>query len=69
MLYLGGSFFFYILANHMNRQQVLKFWTLSYLTDIVKNILFTVSIFIFSKNRQKQKNDKPSIPNLDMTLI
>lgn len=67
LIYLGGSFFFYILINHLDVAQVNTFGNLTYVAEIIKNLMFLSAIFIFSKNyadRNKEKN-KP-LPFLDM---
>ena len=67
MIYLGGSFFFYILINHLENDEVAKLGNLTYVAEIIKNIFFVFSIFMYKKfpvngihNRHK------NIPNLDM---
>lgn len=67
LIYLGGSFFFYILINHLDISQVNTFGNLTYVAEIIKNVMFLSAILIFSKNystRNKEKN-KP-LPFLDM---
>lgn len=68
MIYLGGSFFFNILANHLNPKELLEYWTLTFLADIIKNILLAISIFICAHYPEKNKESSSSlsIPNLDM---
>lgn len=67
LIYLGGSFFFYILINYLNHKQVETFGDLTYLAEIIKNILFTLAIFIYSRYPFENSKEKmKSIPNLDM---
>lgn len=67
LVYLGGSFFFFILINHLPPDQINTFGNITYLTEFLKNILFGVGIFIYAKNKNQQKGTKyNSIPNLDM---
>jgi len=67
MIYLGGSFFFYILINDLDPDEIAKFGNLTYIAEIIKNLLFAVSLFIYARfpvNRISSKSQK--IPNLDM---
>lgn len=67
LIYLGGSFFFYILIDHLTRDQVETFGNLTYLSEVIKNILFTLAIFIYVKYPFKPNNQKTSsVPYLDM---
>lgn len=67
LIYLGGSFFFYILFDQLSQEQISEFGTLTYLAEIVKNLLFTAALFIYSKNTPiKTAKQKENIPYLDM---
>lgn len=68
MLYLGGNFFFNIMASQVGQnQEIQEYWFLTYIPDLVKNIFFAVAIIMFNKNPTPEKN-KPisSVPYLDM---
>ena len=70
MIYLGGSFFFYILINHLNQSEVDKFGKMTYIAEIIKNLLFAFSIFLYTKFPFNNIHNHPKkIPNLDMNLI
>lgn len=67
MIYLGGSFFFYILINNLSRSEVNTFGNLTYVAEIIKNLLFAISIYLFKKHPVKNIQDQTKkIPNLDM---
>ncbi len=66
MFYLAGSFFFYILANHMQRAEIAEYWYLSYNADIIKNILLAISIIIFGKKFNSKNQSPKTIPYLDL---
>lgn len=66
MFYLAGAFFFNLLANYLDKKEVNEYWYLSYNADIIKNILFTVGILIFTKNSEQSKQRNKNIPYLDM---
>lgn len=67
LLYLGGSFFFNILANHIDKKQIDDYWYLTYIGETVKNIFFVIALFLYSRRSygSKQKTEK-TIPYLDM---
>lgn len=65
-IYLGGSFFIYILANSISDQEILKYWFFTYVVEIIKNLLFATALLIYSKNPIK-KNLKQPLPDLDFT--
>jgi hypothetical protein len=67
LIYLGGSLFFYILINQLTQDEVNKFGNLTYIAEIIKNILFAISIIIYKKYPTDRIQKNPvKIPNLDM---
>jgi hypothetical protein len=66
LIYLGGSFFFNILADYMNKKTVVKLWSLTFIGDIVKNLLFLYALIIIKNHSKNQPHQKKSIPHLDM---
>lgn len=67
MIYLGGSFFFYILINHLDKDQVEKFGNITFVAETIKNVLFAFSMFLYTKYPvNKIHNHSKNIPNLDM---
>jgi hypothetical protein len=64
IFYLGGSFFFNILATHLTKAELDKYWFYSYSFDIIKNILFVISISFFAKIDKKVAKKK--LPYLDI---
>ncbi len=67
MIYLGGSFFFYILINHLNQDEVDKFGNMTYVAEIIKNLLFALSIYMYKKYPvNKITHHQKKIPKLDM---
>ena len=67
LIYLGGSFFFYILIDHLNREQITTFGNMTFVAEILKNFLFGFSLIIYSKNPTNNNNIKHSnVPYLDM---
>lgn len=66
LIYLGGSFFFFILIDHLNKDQVATFGDLTYIAEIIKNILFCIALFVFARNLKEKTNKTSSVPYLDM---
>ena len=67
LIYLGGSFFYYILANHFDQAEADRFVEMTWITEIIKNFLFAVSIFMYKKHPVNNINKlTKDIPNLDM---
>lgn len=63
IFYLASSFFFYILGNNLSKQQIEKYWYISYIFDITKNILFGIAVIVYAKKQFKPKEQK--LPDLD----
>lgn len=66
MLYLGSSFFFNLLANHLEKEEVDKYWYFSYNSDILKNIFFAVGILVCAYHNKTEEEEKPPVPFLDI---
>ncbi len=67
LIYLGGSFFFFILFDLLSKDQRNSFGNLTYLAEIIKNVLFTLAIFMYIRYPlENTKNKTSSIPYLDM---
>lgn len=70
LLYLGGSFFFYMLISNLEENDVTTFGNMTYVAEIIKNLLFAFSIFMYKKYPvNKSHNHLKNIPNLDMNVI
>jgi len=67
LIYLGGSFFFNILVNHITKEQLSKYLYLTYFPEIIKNVLFAIAIVIYIRKPIKNlSNQQSSVPYLDM---
>ena len=69
LIYLGGSFFYYILVNHLRENDVVLFGKLSNAAEIIKNILFGIALFVYRKFPINKIHKVKNIPNLDMNII
>ncbi len=50
VIYLSGSFFIYILAEELDYNDIIKYWFITYIFDILKNILLATTILVFIRN-------------------
>lgn len=67
LIYLGGSFFFFILFEQLTIDQREYFGNITYTTEIIKNIFFALAMFIYARYPLENKKMKSkSIPFLDM---
>jgi len=67
LIYLGGSFFFYILVDELSKEQEETFGKMTFVAEIIKNILFGTAVYIYTRYPNKETNKKnQSIPYLDM---
>lgn len=55
-----------ILANAMEQDQISKYWFLTYIADMIKNILLAIGLFVLAKHAPNQEKIKKNIPYLDM---
>ncbi|HEU0109771.1 MAG TPA: hypothetical protein VFQ73_02795 [Flavisolibacter sp.] len=46
LLYLSGSFFIYIFANQISAKELAKYWVITNIASIVKNLLFVIALYI-----------------------
>lgn len=67
-IYLGGSFFIYLMANSMTREEIIKYWFFTYVVEIIKNLFFAAAILVYSKNPIKPNSSNQAVPNLDFML-
>lgn len=66
LFYLGGSLFYYLLVDQLTSSEVDLFGKLTYIFEIVKNLLFSLAIIMYLKKETTIK--KTELPNLDFTL-
>ena len=70
LIYLGGSFFFFILFEQLSVDQKNDFGNLTYFAEIIKNFLFVIALFTYSRYPyEKQKKKSNDIPYLDIDLV
>ncbi|MDQ3277122.1 MAG: hypothetical protein M3Q06_02275, partial [Bacteroidota bacterium] len=53
VLYLAGSFFIYIFADSLPKADVDKYWIVTNVLSILKNIFFAIAIIVNSKPQKK----------------
>lgn len=65
LAYLSCSFFFNIMANSVEFKLIKPYWYITFLFEIIKNILFSIAIILMSKINDNDNKQK-SVPYLDM---
>lgn len=68
LIYLGGTFFFNILANHLSRGQLVQYLKLTYVLEMVKTTLFAIAIVICYYQNKDKIFPKPQVPYLDLDI-
>ena len=69
LVYLGGCFFIYLLANNLTYHELIQYWKFTYIVELIKNALFIIAMFLFAKEQSKVNGtSKNPLPNLDFTL-
>lgn len=66
LIYLSGSFFINILANVMEKDAIIKYWFLTYIADIIKNLLLAIGLIVMARHAPTQERVKKNLPYLDM---
>ena len=66
LIFLSGSFFINILANVMEKDEIRRYWFLTYIADIIKNIFLAVGVLVMAKQSPNHEKFKKNIPYLDM---
>jgi hypothetical protein len=49
VLYLAGSFFIYIFASYLKREEVKKYWPITNVLSILKHVFFCIAIYRLAK--------------------
>jgi hypothetical protein len=57
MIYLSGTFFIYIFANQIPKDEVALYWSFTYIFLGIMNILFSIGILLLGL--KPKKNTKP----------
>jgi hypothetical protein len=65
MIYLGGSFFFNILIDHLSEQEIKDFEMFTFIGDILKNICFSISLIILIQKPKEKESYQHTVPYLD----
>jgi Na+/H+-translocating membrane pyrophosphatase len=55
LIYLSGSFFVYISAEKLPLKEVLKYWIITNIASIIKNLFFALAFYLSAKNLTKKK--------------
>lgn len=68
LIYLGGSFFYNILIMDLTPQQIKLYEPLTFIGDILKNVLFTVGVVLLLKQATQKNYRDSKIPFLDLDM-
>ncbi len=55
LLYFAGSLFLFVLGNSLSKQEIKVYWDITYVANVIKNILFALAFFM-------KKEDSPNTP-------
>lgn len=67
LVYLGYTFFFNLLVNHVDNEVIKNYYHYSYVGDIIKNLLFTVGLFYLPRKKETIcRSSFFNAPNLDL---
>ena len=66
VIYLAGSFFIYIFSDQVNRELFNKYLSITLIFYAIKNILFTLGIWIYAQKAPLQIKKKENLPYLDI---
>lgn len=67
LVYLSFTFFFFILVNHVDNEVIKNYYPLSYIGDILKNILFAVALSYMPRRTEVADRSRSfNAPNLDL---
>ena len=65
MIYLGGSFFFNILIDHLSEQEIKDFEMFTFIGDILKNICLSIALIILIQKPKEKESYQHTVPYLD----
>ena len=54
LLYLSGSFFIYIFANEITIKELSKYWIITNISSVIKNVFFAIAIFLEARQSLKK---------------
>jgi hypothetical protein len=67
LVYLGFTYFFNILVNHVDNEVIKNYYHYSYIGDIIKNVLFTVALLQIPRRITAEGHTRSfNAPNLDL---
>jgi hypothetical protein len=59
MIYLSGSFFIYLLANQIPKEELVQYWMFTDIFYTLKNVLFSIGILAYSLQPTQKHHAKP----------
>lgn len=65
IIYLAGSFFIYIYANTLTKEEARQYWYITNIFSILKNIFFCIGILLHSKSSNQKPNYRLDFSSLN----
>ena len=59
LVYLAGTFFIFIYSANLTQAQLDTYWSINYVFNTIKNILFGLGIYIHGRNQRKAVEKNP----------
>lgn len=63
LIYLSGTFFIFLLSSNLTEKEFDDNWYINYIFNILKNLLFSLSVFLFYKKRKESKRENEFLYN------
>lgn len=63
LIYLSGTFFIFLLSSNLSKQELDDNWYINYVFNIIKNLLFSLSVFLFYRKRLASKKENEFLYN------
>ncbi len=60
LVYLAGTFFIFIYSSNLTKEEFFEYWSINYVFNTIKNILFGLALFIEGR-KHKQRVNKDSL--------
>jgi hypothetical protein len=60
LIFLAGTFFLFVFAANLPKEEARQYWIINHISNILKNILFSVAIVVYGKPPKTPKIQKPN---------
>jgi hypothetical protein len=59
LIYLAGTFFIYIFSSNLTSEELDQYWSINYIFNTIKNILFALGLFVLGRKSKKPVEKDP----------